>query len=468
MTSQAQKRANSQTVTPARKKSKSFDVIEKIRELDLESLLLADRTGGKELLLCFREAQEEFKSGNSEDPPTLSDRQRLKLSHILAEYLLTLDDCLSYHNHPLVTKKIVSLFPWETEVRTDYFCNGRMSTTSLLKLRTKQQTHAKGKLVSAIRNINSKRNLLGQVNEPSTSGGDNSRQLSNQTTCFRAIVAIADTSERQGARAWLVHGRTPWPKVIENWILTAPHRFRTHFITSTSGFVNEYINSLPILSHKSGHQLLLEDFKLLYPGASSRLTLALAKKEIKDQEAIAILKLAENKSLLSTLYSENSISKRNFWFSDGVASVILHILANIKSNHSIQQEGKRVKVSAGKCRNSYLLTVKTANDITRALEERRSELIDENGGGQPLIVLVCSSPDNVRSAHVSVASLRYDLDSVLEALDVCFKLYQSLHCKYPPESKHIWTVLQRGIYKINLKGDTNILHSWIKLYDLSA
>ncbi len=86
------------------------------------------------------------------------------------------------------------------------------------------------------------------------------------------------------------------------------------------------------------------------------------------------------------------------------------------------------------------------NDIKRSVDARRERLKGEDGGGQPLIVLVGSSPDVIDSAHVSVANLRFDCDSVVHALDVCFNVYQAQPptSAVPPESQHIWTVLQRG------------------------
>lgn len=58
----------------------------------------------------------------------------------------------------------------------------------------------------------------------------------------------------KAAAKWLAHGRVPWPLVLEKWDLTAPLRFQAIF--SGGGFINDYINSWPVLEHKSGHELV--------------------------------------------------------------------------------------------------------------------------------------------------------------------------------------------------------------------
>ena len=60
----------------------------------------------------------------------------------------------------------------------------------------------------------------------------------------------------------------------------------------------------------------------------------------------------------------------------------------------------------------------------------------------------------------------YRVDSVVEALDVCFKLFHSLHTSYPTESSHIWVVLQRAVYGIKTQWDApdGIKYSWINAY----
>lgn len=60
---------------------------------------------------------------------------------------------------------------------------------------------------------------------------------------------------------------------------------------------------------------------------------------------------------------------------------------------------------------------------------------------------------NIVSSFVEFDDTRYEVESPLRAIDVCFKVYQALHAAYPPESKVMWTVVQRLVYGITTQWD---------------
>lgn len=104
--------------------------------------------------------------------------------------------------------------------------------------------------------------------------------------------------------------------------------------------------------------------------------------------------------------------------------------------------------------------------MRKSIRDRRGQLKGEDGGGQPLIVIV-GGETQVRSVYVSVANELYQCDSVLQALDIFFKTFHALHTAYPTESAHIWLMMQRGVYGFETEwDDLDILpHSWIKIYE---
>lgn len=432
----------------AAKKTSRLDYMKAVEDLDLRALILKDVKGGPEILQFFTEAWKEYKSkldaGDEEaDEPLLDESQRNRITQIIGSFLLELDDNPDHHAFPKLTKKIKDIFP--NEVAGAYYIAPYEGS--------KGNTHATGKIPSAIKNIKRKRKLMGAV--PGRS--KNTKKSSNPTRANFDVLNQPETAEVKGAVAWLAHGRSPWPTVLQKWQIAAPTRFRMIFKTEHK-FANDYIEAFPVLGHNSGYELLLQDFELMYPTAKSlfqkwdcfvKKTLSFAKRQIKEKSCKAILKLCDRPQIER----------------DNVAGVILHILPALKSHHQAQVNGASVKMSIDQARDSYLVTVHTVNDIKRAVTERREKLKSEDGGGQPLIVLVGSSPDAIESAHVSVATLRFDCDSVVHAIDVFFKSCQALHVCYPPESEHIWTVLQVGVYEIETTYDsTENLETWINMY----
>lgn len=56
------------------------------------------------------------------------------------------------------------------------------------------------------------------------------------------------------------------------------------------------------------------------------------------------------------------------------------------------------------------------------------------------------------SIYVIVNKTKFEVASkdLLQAVDFCYKIYFALQCDFAVECKHIWTFLQRYIYKHNL------------------
>jgi len=45
----------------------------------------------------------------------------------------------------------------------------------------------------------------------------------------------------------------------------------------------------------------------------------------------------------------------------------------------------------------------------------------------------------------------YTCESIIEATEICFKLFHAYHTDYPAKSKHEWQLIQQGFYKLFLK-----------------
>lgn len=74
---------------------------------------------------------------------------------------------------------------------------------------------------------------------------------------------------------------------------------------------------------------------------------------------------------------------------------------------------------------------------------------------QPYIVILGPS-DEVNEAYVQVDDILYKVANILEAIDVCFKIFHVFEITYPLMSEHIWLLIQKGIYNCNTKWDSII------------
>lgn len=66
---------------------------------------------------------------------------------------------------------------------------------------------------------------------------------------------------------------------------------------------------------------------------------------------------------------------------------------------------------------------------------------------QPFPVLI-GPVDEIVSAKIKMYNVDYEMPNALKAVDSCFKAFSVLNAQYPPESKQVWSFLQRYVYEI--------------------
>lgn len=75
---------------------------------------------------------------------------------------------------------------------------------------------------------------------------------------------------------------------------------------------------------------------------------------------------------------------------------------------------------------------------------------------QPYIIVIGPKLSAISESYVAIDTSLYSVASTLEALDVCFKAFNVLHARYPPESSHIWMVLQKALCECITEWDTPV------------
>jgi hypothetical protein len=99
--------------------------------------------------------------------------------------------------------------------------------------------------------------------------------------------------------------------------------------------------------------------------------------------------------------------------------------------------------------------------------QRNTKMLETKGTVQPYVVLVGKLGD-LEAAYVVVNNFLYNVDTATRAVDICFKGIFALHATYPPESKVLWTWMQKCIYKISTKWDVEYTSVNSLISDLSA
>jgi len=63
---------------------------------------------------------------------------------------------------------------------------------------------------------------------------------------------------------------------------------------------------------------------------------------------------------------------------------------------------------------------------------------------------------DVQDVYVCIDNDLYKVQGLLQGLDICFKAFHVFNLKYPLASEHLWILIQKGIYNINLPFDAHI------------
>lgn len=71
---------------------------------------------------------------------------------------------------------------------------------------------------------------------------------------------------------------------------------------------------------------------------------------------------------------------------------------------------------------------------------------------QPYVIVV-GSIKNVSDSYVTIDEVLYSTESTLEAFDICFKAFHVLKIDYPDASKHLWMLIQKGLYQFYTEWD---------------
>lgn len=104
-----------------------------------------------------------------------------------------------------------------------------------------------------------------------------------------------------------------------------------------------------------------------------------------------------------------------------------------------------------------LLHVLSPGDIEQAKKKKVNSMYCKGLTVQPYLIIVGPNLNNISQTLVIIDQNTYQCNSVLEALDFCFKSYIVLDAKYPFQSQHLWYLIQWIIYKYKASTDPKIL-----------
>lgn len=106
-------------------------------------------------------------------------------------------------------------------------------------------------------------------------------------------------------------------------------------------------------------------------------------------------------------------------------------------------------------RDGFITHVLSSAEVQETITRRREKLVGLDQTLQPFVIIVGSSLKEITNYLVVVDNTFYCLQSIISAVDCCFKLIISFNAEYPSESEGIWYFIQKGLYNLNTPLDKN-------------
>ncbi|XP_011859109.1 PREDICTED: uncharacterized protein LOC105556622 [Vollenhovia emeryi] len=216
----------------------------------------------------------------------------------------------------------------------------------------------------------------------------------------------------------------------------------------TTSKVCEIFECWPLLKHPKGYDLIEIDYASL-----KLITIELSVKNwfvfyANLQKICPIRKDDNNAESLNQLLQLENLTD------DSRIFLQLRILPHmIPPKGRIRGSKNQWKPSISECKDSIIVHAVVSAD-TINIQERRREVMKKLGLTlQPFIIVVGPTLSEISSFYVCVDKVLYKVPSVLKALEICFKCFHVLNAVYPPESEHLWLLLQRSLFMFSTKWD---------------
>ncbi|KAL0100520.1 hypothetical protein PUN28_019670 [Cardiocondyla obscurior] len=211
--------------------------------------------------------------------------------------------------------------------------------------------------------------------------------------------------------------------------------------------LNNIFEEWPLLKHPYGYKLIKYNF---------------------DQIKLTNFCLTQEKwnAFFFTIQQNTQITNCKLVITIQLLSYLIPSKQKIKQK-SIMAKNHCHKASIALSKNCMIKCVPTSGDITKIRQEASDKAREMQISVQFYIIIV-GTIRNVSNSCVTIDDVLYSTESVLKALDVCFKAFHVLKISYPDASNHLWTFIQKRLYKFCIQWDTSFSNTTHVLKQLTT
>ena len=98
---------------------------------------------------------------------------------------------------------------------------------------------------------------------------------------------------------------------------------------------------------------------------------------------------------------------------------------------------------------TFLQVPENPEDLEAFISKKQQYYLENNGTSPQPFVIACGPIDALQKIYVVIDNISYTCGSLLEAVDLCFKLIFAANCKeYPTACRHIYSFLAKFVYEL--------------------
>lgn len=101
-------------------------------------------------------------------------------------------------------------------------------------------------------------------------------------------------------------------------------------------------------------------------------------------------------------------------------------------------------------RQNFIVHIEEECQLQEEQQKRQDKYLALGLTIQPYIV-IAGPLKKISARYVVVDNIVYELQSIIQAVDTCFKIIWALNVEYPSECLPVWQFLQRAIYTFSPK-----------------